>query len=88
MNIMVIENNPVMRKALCRRLEQFSFPLIENIRSKTDRPIIVYSSYHVPEKVEQALKCWADIFIDKITLPKILILKLEALHNMYLRLTK
>jgi DNA-binding NtrC family response regulator len=67
-------------------LEQPSFWLIKDIRSKTDKPIAVYSAYNNIDYVTKSFLSGADQFFDKIVTPRSLVYKSMGLMNMYNRI--
>jgi len=67
-------------------LEKKSYDLIKELREKTDKPIMVYTSYSHIEYLNHTYESWADLFIWKVISPNILILKIKGVHRMYQRL--
>ena len=67
-------------------LEDLAYPLIKKIRNKTDKPIIIYSTYNNVDIIEEALNSWADAFINKLSTARTLISRIQWFYKMYNRL--
>jgi len=67
-------------------LEAKSYNLIQEIRGKTDKPFVIYTSYSNIEYLKITYDRWADVSIWKITSPNLLVLKIQWIHRMYQRL--
>lgn len=70
------------------RLEHNSFDLIKDIRKNTNKIILALSHFTNKDYMLKALNSWADLYIDKMCIPDILVKKIFKILLISQRLWK